>query len=177
MIRHFVYTFLSVFCLMVIICWKSLDTSVALPPDRKITTVPPENIQLLYAIEKYSKEYNIPKNYAYGIAYKETRYTWPFQWDYVAGLTSSAGALGPMQVMYKTAKGRFPKKEFDKEYLKNNIDFNVECSMKLLRYLYDLYGNWGLVFGTYNTGKPVINDYARFVLNYDIKDSFEKKLK
>jgi len=124
---------------------------------------------LFKAIRKYSTKYNIPKEYAYGIAWNETRYKGPFHWDYDHRLSSSAGAVGPMQVMYSTAKLMFPKKHFNTEFLKSDIDFNVECSMKLLRVLHDKYKNWKIVFGAYNTGKPMINDYALRVFNFKIK--------
>ena len=50
-----------------------------------------------------------------------------------------------------------------------DIDFNVECSLKLLRQLYDRYGDWKLVFGAYNTGKPIVNEYAINVYNYKLR--------
>jgi soluble lytic murein transglycosylase-like protein len=126
----------------------------------------PPSIELFNSIEKYTEQYQIPRKYAYGIAYSETRYKGPFDWNYKHDLTSSAGAVGPMQVMYATAKGLFPDKDFTTEYLRTNIDFNVECSMKLLRRLYDKYGDWKLVFGCYNTGRPIVNDYAEKVFNF-----------
>lgn len=128
-----------------------------------ITSNSPPCVQVFYAIEKYSEQYRIPKNFAYGIAYEETRYKGPFQWDYVHAQTSSAGAVGPMQIMYTTAQFLFPKRKFSKEELRTDIDFNVECSMKLLRHLHDRYGDWKLVFGAYNTGRPLINQYAENV--------------
>ena len=63
----------------------------------------PTCIQMYYYIEKYSKQYNIPRKYAYGIAYRETGYRGPFHWRYNHKLTSSAGALGPIQIMPSTA--------------------------------------------------------------------------
>ena len=45
--------------------------------------------------------------------------------------------------------------------------------MKLLRKLHDKYGDWEIVCGCYNTGKPLINDYARFCANtYDYQDNW-----
>jgi hypothetical protein len=126
----------------------------------------PPCVQMFYSIEKYSMKYKIPKKFAYGIAYSETRYSGPFHWTYDHEKISSAGAVGPMQVMYTTAKFMFPKKKFSKEKLMNDIDFNVECSMKLLSYLKSQYGDWKLVFGAYNTGRPLINQYALNVYNY-----------
>jgi soluble lytic murein transglycosylase-like protein len=134
--------------------------------DYPIDSESPPCVQMFYSIEKYAEEYNIPKNFAYGVAYKETRYEGPFDWGYNHSQTSSAGALGPMQVMFSTAKLVFPKEDFTSEKLKNDIDFNVRCSMKLLRVLYDKYRDWKIVFGAYNTGKPLVNQYAMDVYNH-----------
>lgn len=134
-----------------------------------ITTNSLPCVQMFYSIEKYSEKYRIPKNFAYGIAYEETRYGGPFQWTYDHAQTSSAGAVGPMQVMYTTAQMMFPNRKFSKEKLRTDIDFNVECSMKLLRHLHDRYGNWKLVFGAYNTGRPLVNQYAENVFAHKTK--------
>ena len=126
----------------------------------------PPCVQMYNSIEKYSTKYNIPKDFAYGIAYNETRYEGPLHWKYEHAKISSAGAVGPMQIMYPTAKFLFPERNFTTSDLKTNIDFNVECSMKLLRYLHDTYHDWKTVFGAYNTGSPMINDYALQVYNF-----------
>lgn len=126
----------------------------------------PPCVEMHNCIERYAEKYNIPKRYAYGIAWKETRYNGAFHWGYNPGQTSCAGAVGPMQVMYSTAKMMWRGKSFTKEELKTNVDFNVETSMKLLRHLHDTYGDWKIVFGCYNTGKPMINQYAVDVYNF-----------
>lgn len=130
----------------------------------------PPCVQVHNCIEKYAEEYKIPIRYAYGVAYQETRYSGPLDWNYDHVQTSSAGAVGPMQIMYQTARMLFPDKNFSKEDLKNDIDFNVHCSMKLLRRLHDKYGNWKLAFGAYNTGRPLVNQYAENVYRFTIKN-------
>lgn len=120
-----------------------------------------KSMSVYESIEKYSEEYNIPKHIAYNIAYKETRYKGPFDWNYNPHQSSFAGAQGPMQVMPSTARG-INKNYVSPEDLRNDIELNISTSMKLLRKLYDTHGNWGLVCGYYNTGRPIINDYARF---------------
>jgi soluble lytic murein transglycosylase-like protein len=129
----------------------------------------PPCIQLYYYIDKYAEEYNIPKAYAYGVAHVETGYRGPFHWSYNPAQTSSVGAVGPMQIMPTTAKMMWPKWEIDKEELRTNIEFNAKTSMKLLRYLYDRYGDWKTVFGCYNTGRPCVNEYAERVHSYQLK--------
>lgn len=132
------------------------------------TDIQPPCLKLYHAINEYSEKYDIPKRYAFGIAYKETHYMGPFHWDYKHTQTSYAGAIGPMQIMPATGNMMWGKKVSTKK-LMNDIELNVETSMKLLRRLYDKYGNWQLVFGAYNTGQPCVNGYAVDVFNYNYK--------
>jgi len=126
------------------------------------------SLRMYDAIMKYSEMYNIPKRFAFGVAYIETRYEGPFHWAYNHKQTSCVGALGPMQIMPSTGKLMWKGKSFTNEELKNNIEFNVQTSMKLLRNLHDKYGDWKIVFGCYNTGRPMVNDYAIRVYNHQI---------
>lgn len=121
------------------------------------------SIQMYFYIKQYAEEYNIPEPYAFAIAFQETGYRGPLHLEYNHTQVSTSGALGPMQIMPSTAKlieGRF----VSYSELRNNIQLNVKISMKLLRDLKDRYGQWGLAFGAYNTGKPVVNQYAQNVL-------------
>jgi soluble lytic murein transglycosylase-like protein len=129
----------------------------------------PPCIQMYNAIEKYADEYGIPKRYAYGVAFKETRYEGPFHWNYKHTQTSCVGALGPMQIMLPTGRSHWKGETVTAQRLMNDIDFNVHTSMKVLRKLYDKYGDWKIVFGCYNTGRPIINNYAVDVYNYQIR--------
>ena len=124
----------------------------------------PHSLQVYASIEKYSKIYDIPKHIAYNIAFLETKYQGPFDWDYRAKLTSYAGAKGPMQIMPKTANYITGKNITPKELL-HNIDLNVEISMKLLSKLREKYDDWGIICGYYNTGYPKVNKYALFCVN------------
>ena len=121
----------------------------------------PRSLQMYYLIEKYSDEYSIPKWIAFNIAYKETRYLGPFHWDYNPNQISSAGALGPMQVMMETSKN-INGESVTRQKLKTDLEYNISTSMKLLRHLHDKWGDWEVVCGCYNTGKPIINEYARY---------------
>jgi len=136
-------------------------------PHREVALKNPPCVRMHRCIEKYSEEFRIPKSIAYGVAYHETRYQGALHWDYDHRKSSGAGALGPMQVMYSTAKWLFPKENFSREDLKNDIDFNVKCSMKLLRNLHDKYKDWKKALGAYNTGRPVVNTYANSVYNFN----------
>ena len=132
----------------------------------ELTENDPPCIQMYYYIEKYSEKYNIPRKYAYGIAFKETGYRGPFHWRYNHALTSSAGALGPMQLMPSTSTGINGVK-VSNEKLRTDIEYNVETSMKLLQKLKNKYSDWKLVFGVYNTGRPIVNQYAEDVYNFE----------
>ena len=148
-------------------------TAVAMVPSGiPITDNTPPCIQLYYYIEKYAADYEIPLSYAYGVAYAETHYEGPFDWKYKHSQTSCVGAVGPMQIMPATANLMWPDSSISVSRLKNDIEFNVKTSMKLLRRLRDKYGDWKLVFGAYNTGRPMVNDYAIKVYNY--KPDFRK---
>ena len=119
----------------------------------------PKSITMYELLDTYSTFYDIPKYIAYNIAYKETRYKGPFHWSYTPEQTSFAGAVGPMQVMPATAN-YINGENVSREELKTNLSLNIETSMKLLRRLYDKYGSWKIVCGCYNTGRPIVNEYA-----------------
>ena len=123
----------------------------------------PVSLKTYYLIEKYSDEYQIPKHIAYNIAFLETSYQGPFDWTYNPFLTSSEGAVGPMQVMVRTAN-YVNKTNTTKSKLKSDLKLNISTSMKYLSKLYKQYNNWGLACGYYNTGYPKINDYALFCI-------------
>ena len=127
----------------------------------------PPCVQMYTYIEQYADSFNIPKKYAYGIAKAETGYNGPFHWKYNHAQGSSAGALGPMQIMLETAR-RNNKDNVSPKRLRNDIEYNVRTSMKLLRKLYNKYKNWKIVFGCYNTGRPCINGYAEKVYSHKL---------
>lgn len=134
-------------------------------------SISPYSLQVYNSIEKYSEKYRIPKYIAYNIAYLETRYQGPFDWDYHGKLTSYAGAKGPMQIMPRTANYISGKKVTQKQLL-NDIDLNILISMKLLHKLHKQYNNWNIVCGYYNTGYPKINQYSNYCVrneNYKSK--------
>ena len=120
----------------------------------------PPSLQVYYAIKHYAKLYNIPEKIAFGIARNETSFRNPMNFKYNHKQISSAKAMGTMQVQYRTAKDVEQNKKFTKEELLNNIDLNVNISLKYLRQLYNRYKNWDIALGYYNTGYPKINEYA-----------------
>jgi len=140
-----------------------------LPPLRSpVSRTDPPCLQMYYYIEKYADSFNIPKRFAYGIASSETGYKGPFHWKYKHNQTSGAGAQGAMQVMVATAK-YINHETVSASKLRNDIEYNVMTSMKLLRKLHNLYGDWKTTFGAYNCGYPCINGYAIRVHNHKIE--------
>ena len=144
---------------------EEIQVSDTLLTKEKVTRKDPPCIQMYHYIEKYSRQYKIPRKYAYGIAYKETTYLGPDHISYNPYRKSSAGALGPMQIMPTTAELVNGKRPTSKK-LKGDIEFNVKTSMKILRKLKDKHKSWKIVFGAYNTGRPIVNKYAEDVYCY-----------
>lgn len=128
-----------------------------------ITEKSPPSLALYHYLEKYSKEYNVPFYIALGVAREETGYRGPFHWNYNPKLTSSAAAYGAMQIQVPTANFIWDK-PVTKEHLLNDLELNVQISMKLLSYLNKRYGSWAIALGCYNTGRPVVNGYARKII-------------
>ena len=126
----------------------------------------PPSLQMYKYIKAYADTFDIPLRYALGIANTETGYRGPFHWKYNHAQTSSAGAVGPMQVMLATARG-LNGDGVSVNKLKTDIKYNVYTSMKLLRRLHNRYRDWKVVFGAYNTGRPCINGYSEKVYNYN----------
>lgn len=142
-------------------------TQHAITLTKTIETNDPPCLQMYYYIEHYADSFDVPRSYAFGLAYAETHYRGPFHWQYNHKQKSPSGAMGPMQIMPSTAKMIDNAKFISIPKLRTDIKYNVRLSMKLVRQLYDKYGNWEIVFGCYNTGKPCINSYAKNVVNYE----------
>lgn len=117
------------------------------------------SLQMYESIEHWSDSFNVPKYVAYNVAYQETGYKGPFHFNYNPYQTSSAGAVGPMQIITIYAH-TYAGRHLSEKELKTNIDLNVKISMQMLKTWYDIYGDWTLACGAYNSGQPVRNGYA-----------------
>ena len=132
------------------------------------------SLQMYESIEHWSDSFNIPKHVAYNVAYLETRYQGPFDFDYNPYQKSFAGAVGPMQVITRWAHP-YAKRRLTEKELKTNIDLNVKISMQMLRKWYSIHGDWTLACGAYNSGRPIRNDYAVYATtNKDYKNKWNK---
>ena len=132
------------------------------------------SLQMYESIEHWSDSFGIPKHIAYNVAYLETRYQGPFDFDYDHKQTSLAGAVGPMQIITRWAQPYVEKRVTAKE-LRNNIDLNVMISMKMLHKWYSIHHDWTLACGAYNSGQPIRNAYAIYATtNKDYKEKWER---
>jgi len=152
--------------LVTVVCVASFNS--------KETPTKLNSAQRLYAsIMTYAKQYNIPLHVAFNVARIETGYKGPFHDNYNHKQTSSAGALGPMQIMPQYAS-HYAGFKVKKPVLKDSIELNVHISMKMLRDWYDRYNDWGKATGAYNTGRPIINSYARNAIKKNYTDHWIK---
>jgi len=120
--------------------------------------------QMYFYIKKYAEIYDVPLKIAFNIAKYETGYRGPSHFNYNHRQISYANAIGAMQIILST--GNFMSDTtLTKKDLLENIELNIEISMKYLRYLYDIKKDWHLACGFYNTGYWVVNDYSRKVVN------------
>ena len=147
-----------------------VDSTKATLPTHKTppTHKDPPCLQMYYHIERYADSFNIPKRFAYGIAKSESGYNGPFHWKYNHAVSSGSGAYGPMQLLLSTAYS-VNKEKVTVHKLRNDIDYNVMTSMKLLRKLNNKYKDWKTTFGAYNSGHPCVNGYAIKIYNHRIQ--------
>lgn len=164
-------TIVILFCVMLfgaVWAYEMRQESNGLPDGAMDIQHAPPCIQMYDYLKKYSEEYGVPFRIAIGVAYKETRYTGPFHWRYNPKLASSAQAYGAMQIQVPTANFIWDgEKKITSKKLLNDLELNVETSMKLLSYLRKRYGSWELALGCYNTGRPIVNSYATDIMNTD----------
>lgn len=123
-------------------------------------------LRMYRAIMLYSGMYQVPKYVAFNIAHLETTYRGPQDSTYNPSRVSKVGAMGPMQIMYRYAS-HFAERKVTKSELRDSIEFNVNLSMKILAQNYKRYKSWAKAAGAYNTGRPIINHYAKEAVKKD----------
>ena len=162
--------FVVVFGLTLFLSWKAETSKIERKYENmgSVSKDMPPSMQLYYHIVKYSKEYDVPLNIAFGVAHHESGYQGPFDWKYNPKLTSIANAYGAMQIQLPTAN-TFSDKKVSRIDLLNNLELNVDLSMRILSYLKKKYGKWELALGAYNTGRPIVNSYALNIVNFNSK--------
>ncbi len=91
------------------------------------------SLQMYESIEHWSDSFNIPKHIAYNVAYLETRYRGPFDFDYNPYQTSFAGAVGPMQIITLDEILDKAKKTEGKNYINiRNFEYQLRINEKLM---------------------------------------------
>lgn len=133
---------------------------------KPVTQKPSAALRMYRAIMLYSGMYQIPKHVAFNIAHLETTYRGPQDSTYNPSQVSKMGAMGPMQIRYKYAS-YFAERKVTKDELRDSIEFNVNLSMKILAQNYKRYKSWAKAAGAYNTGRPIINHYAKEAVKKD----------
>ena len=117
--------------------------------------------RMFQCIIQYADTFDIPLYIAFNVAALESDYRGPLDSAYKHSVVSRAGAVGPMQIMpqYASWFAGFPVK---RQELRDSIELNVWLSMKILNYLHRKNnGDWAKALGAYNTGRPIVNRYAR----------------
>jgi soluble lytic murein transglycosylase-like protein len=137
------------------------QTEATVPSGSLSLETAPPCIKLYDLLKKYSDQYDVPFGIAYGVAATESGYRGPFDWDYDPKLKSGGYAYGAMQVQVATANLVWNNTKRVKAWdLLNDLDLNVETSMRALAHLKKTYGTWEAALGCYNTGQPIVNYYA-----------------
>ena len=144
-----------IFSTLAIIILGIFSMSLALHKEKKM--IPSE--RMYQSIIFYADSFEVPHYFAFNIAALETNYKGPLDTNYNHRQISKAGAMGPMQIMYRYSHS-FAGRKVSKTELLDSIEFNVRLSMKIISEKYQKYGNWSKVAGSYNTGRPIINSYA-----------------
>ena len=129
---------------------------------------PSHALRMYRAIMLYSGMYNVPKHVAFNIAHLETTYRGPQDSTYNPSRVSKMGAMGPMQIRYKYAS-YFAERKVTKDELRDSIEFNVNLSMKILAQNYKRFKSWAKAAGAYNTGRPIVNRYAKEAVKKNYK--------
>ena len=120
-------------------------------------------------IAKYSSEYNIPEYIIYAVINTESKF------DPTA--KSSAGAYGLMQMMPNTfkfiASDEHLGEDISFEEL-SNPDVAIRYGTYYLRYLFDKFHKWNVVFAAYNAGEGKVCDWLKDIEYSDNGENLKK---
>lgn len=151
------------FILGIFIVTPSAEPSGKIKISKSMSFAPP-NIQTLYYSQKYSDSLGVPYQQIRRSLEKETGFMGLFHFSYNPYQISSAGALGPLQVMKNT--GRFIMRDNDihKDDLLYNIPLNIKAGTKYAKYLLNKYSP-EVAWTKYNGSSDSVNNYGRSVAN------------
>ena len=79
-----------------------------------------------------------------------------------------------MQIITRFAHS-YAGRKVSSDELRTDIELNIDVSCKMLKKLYGMYGRWDLVLGYYNTGHPMVNEYASYASsNKNYKEKWDR---
>lgn len=125
-----------------------------------IISFAPLSVQVYHHFIAWADSFDVPIKIVKGILREETNFRTPLNFDYNPYQTSYANAYGPAQVQLRTARYIAGSDSITKHDVLYNIKFNAYLSMKYIRYLKDRYNSWLIACAYYNTGYPIVNQYA-----------------
>ena len=105
-------------------------------------------------VEKYASEYNVPEYIIYAVINTESGFD--------PNAESSAGAFGLMQMMPSTFKYLTSDRHLDEEKEFKDLadpDTAIRYGTYYLRYLFDKFHKWNVVFAAYNAGEGRVSEW------------------
>ena len=105
-------------------------------------------------VEKYAFEYNVPEYIIYAVINTESGFD--------PNAKSSTGAFGLMQMMPNTFKYLTSDRHLDEEIEFEELadpDTAIRYGTYYLRYLFDKFHKWNVVFAAYNAGEGRVSEW------------------
>lgn len=106
------------------------------------------------SVEKYASEFNVPEYIIYAIIKTESNFD--------PDLKSESGALGLMQMIPKTFKFISSGKHLDEDTAFEELedpDTAIRYGVYYLRYLFNRFHKWNIVFAAYNAGEGTVSEW------------------
>lgn len=103
-------------------------------------------------VDKYSKQYNVPKDVIYAVIKVESNFAYNAQ--------SYKNARGLMQIMPGTYEWMCQREGMDPEaYSIDDPEINIKIGTCYLSYLYNEFEIWDTVFAAYNAGHGIVRKW------------------
>ena len=105
-------------------------------------------------VEKYASEYNVPEYVIFAVINTESGFD--------PNAESSAGAFGLMQMMPSTQKYLATDAHLDEDTDFEDLadpDVAIRYGTYYLRYLFDKFHKWSVVFAAYNAGEGRVSEW------------------
>ena len=105
-------------------------------------------------VERYASEYNVPEYVIYAVINTES--------EFDPNAKSSAGAFGLMQMMPSTLNYLASDSHLDEDIefeALSDPDVSIRYGTYYLRYLFDKFHKWSVVFAAYNAGEGRVSEW------------------